>query len=445
MTRPTRRRGRVAFSVWVAAYVVAVLVPLAVALVGAPPGRGFWINFSVALGYVGIVMFGLQFLIASRSIVVTRPVGIDLVMRFHREVSILATMLVLAHPIILFVVDARFLELLDVRTAPVRARFAVSSVVLLLVLVTLSLLRRQLRIPYEWWQFTHAVLAVAVVLLAVAHMTLVSYYLGPPLQRVVWTLLLLAFVYLGVWERLIQPRLRYRERWLVEEIVSDAPQTTTISIRLADATAGRTLDLEPGQFAWILARRSPFAMTYHPFSISSSADRPDRLSFTVREHRGFTREIARLSPGDSVYLDGPFGGFSLPDESTPLVLVGAGVGVTPLLSVLNTLADRGDRRRVVVWLGNRDEESIVGAGRLDELCEGLDLEVHHVLSKPPADWTGYTGRLEGHLVARLHESAPEGAVYFVCGPDAMMDVVERMLVALDVDPDVIHSERFAMV
>jgi predicted ferric reductase len=70
--------------------------------------------------------------------------------------------------------------LLNVFTAPWRARFAVAAVVLLLVLVLLSVMRRRWRISYEAWQLTHGILALAIVILALAHIEGVGYYVAGP-------------------------------------------------------------------------------------------------------------------------------------------------------------------------------------------------------------------------------------------------------------------------
>ena len=141
------------------------LTPLAIVALGHPPkGRPFLVELSVALGFVGLAMMGLQFALIARFKAVAAPFGIDALTRFHREVSYVALAFILAHPILLFIQNAsKYLPLLNVFTAPWRARFAVASVVLLLVLVGGSLLRKRLRLSYEVWQVSHGVLAVAVV------------------------------------------------------------------------------------------------------------------------------------------------------------------------------------------------------------------------------------------------------------------------------------------
>ena len=437
-------------------YLLLVLLPLPLGLVRLDPGRGFWTNFSVALGFVGLAMFGLQFVLAARSRLVAHPLGLDHVLLLHRSLAYLATLFVFAHPIILFVHDSRFLSLLDVVHAPLRAQLAVTSVVALVVLTGLSVGRRQLRIGYEAWQVWHAVLALVVVTAALGHVLLVGYYVREPWEKALWILYSAAFVALGVWVRVVKPLLRRRRRWRVVG-VSHHAGSTTIDLELMDPTTygPRGFQFEAGQFAWITARRSPFSMTYHPFSFSSSAEVSDRVSFTIKSFERFSREVASLRVGEVVYLDGPHGSFNLrapghgaragdADEG-PLVLVGAGVGVTPLLSMLETLADRGSRRECHLWLANRDQTSIVCSSQLEALQPRLDLTVTHILSSPGPGWAGEHGRLDAAFVARHLPRTPACATYFLCGPPGLMESVESVLVDLGVDAGQVHAERFGMV
>ncbi len=435
-------------------YLALVLLPLPLGLIQLDPGRGFWINLSVALGFVGLSMFGLQFVLAARTRFVPSQIGLEQVLQMHRSLAYVATVLVFAHPIILFVRDTRFLGLLDVIHAPMRAQLAVTSVVALLVLIALSVWRRRLGIGYEAWQVWHAVLALVVVVAALLHVLLVGYYVREPWEQATWVVLSGAFIALGVWVRIVKPLLRRRRRWQVEH-VSRGAGSTTITLRLVDPTSygADGFHFRAGQFAWLTARRSPFSLTYHPFSFSSSAERHDRVSFTIKAFERFTREVATLTEGEFVYLDGPHGSFNL-DGGTggddlhrpgPLVLVGAGVGVTPLLSMLATLADRGSDRECHLWLANREESSIVCAEELAELEARLNLTVVHILSEPAPDWVGERGRLDAGFVRRHLPPKPDRATYFMCGPVGLMDTVQAECAAAGVPRDRVHAERFGMV
>jgi predicted ferric reductase len=84
-------------------YLAVAVAPLVFAVIDPTPGRGFLINFSVALGFVGLAMLGLQFALVARSQTVATPFGIDVVLQFHRQIAYVALLFILAHPVLLFV------------------------------------------------------------------------------------------------------------------------------------------------------------------------------------------------------------------------------------------------------------------------------------------------------------------------------------------------------
>src|SRR3954468_10713247 len=131
---------------WVLTYLLLAVAPLVLVASAHPPaGRPFLVEFSAALGFVGLAMMGLQFGLVARFKPVAAPFGIDALTKFHKQVSYVALAFILAHPILLFIQDgAKYLPLLNVITAPWRARFAVAAVLLLLVLIGLSVARKRL-------------------------------------------------------------------------------------------------------------------------------------------------------------------------------------------------------------------------------------------------------------------------------------------------------------
>ena len=78
-------------------------------------------------------------------------------------------------------------------------------------------------------------------------------------------------------------------------------------------------------------------------------------------------------------------------EGAGFCLIAGGVGIAPALSMLETLADRGDVRPVVLFAGNREWDSIIFRDRIDELTARLNVKVVHVLEEPPSNWTAETG------------------------------------------------------
>jgi NAD(P)H-flavin reductase len=81
-------------------------------------------------------------------------------------------------------------------------------------------------------------------------------------------------------------------------------------------------------------------------------------------------------------------------------LIAGGVGIAVLISMLRTMADRHDVRPVVLVYGNRDWDGVAFREELEELEDRLNLSVVHVLSGPPAEWPGETGRVRAEVLAR---------------------------------------------
>lgn len=433
---------------WIVVYLAVAVAPLVFALIDLEPGRGIVINFSVALGFVGLSMLGLQFALVARFQRVAAPYGIDVLLQFHRQIAYVGLAFVLAHPLLLFVANPEFLALLNPITAPLRAHMAVLSVIALLVLVALSVWRKRLHISYEAWQLTHGVLAVVVVVAALVHILLVDYYVDELWEKALWILMSAAFVWLLVWVRILKPVQRYRRPWIIETVIPEQGNTYTMvlgrSARSAHNSNGFTF--EAGQFAWIMVGQSPFAITQHPFSFSSSAERTDRVSLSVKAAGDFTSQIGALVPGTPVYLDGPYGSFTVDRHEGPgFVLIGAGVGVTPLMSIMRTLADRKDVRPFYLFLNNRDRESVIFREEIEGLKSRLNLTVVHVLSHPDETWDGERGHLNADLLRQYLPERYQHLQYFACGPGPMMDATERALAQIGVPADRVHTERFVMV
>src|ERR1700752_4363476 len=106
-------------AVWILVYLLFILAPLFALLAGShPPARDFWTEFSVALGYSGLAMMGLQFGLTARFRYFTEPWGEDVIYHFHRQISLVAVSLVVAHALILSIARPELLSPSNVMTAP---------------------------------------------------------------------------------------------------------------------------------------------------------------------------------------------------------------------------------------------------------------------------------------------------------------------------------------
>ncbi|MCW2678496.1 MAG: oxidoreductase FAD/NAD(P)-binding domain protein [Modestobacter sp.] len=439
---PTRGARAV---VWLAAHLLIGVVPLALCSTQLMPGRGFVVNLSIALGFVALSVLGLQFALAARLSRATAPFGIDAVLRYHRQISFLAVAAALGHPVLLFLTADRYRALLDVVHAPLRAQLAWASVGALVVLMVTSIWRRALRLSYAVWHVLHSALGVLIVLAALGHAFLVNYYFSEPWVRLVWALYAAAFLWLAVWVRLVKPLRLWRRPWRVAELWPEPGGSVTVGVEPAYRHGGHGFSFQAGQFAWILSGRTPFTLTYHPFSMSSSAV-SSRVEFTIKRVGQFTSSVRELKVGDTVYVDGPHGSFTLQRHpGLGYVFLGTGAGVTPFLSMLATMADQGDQRPCWLFLGNAHEGQITGIRQLARLQGRLNLTVVHVISRPGESWTGERGRIDHALLDRYLPEHWRALQYFLCAREEVVDALEQTLLGLDVPAERIHSERFGMV
>jgi predicted ferric reductase len=429
----------------VSLYLVVGLAPLSFMFTTNQPPRPFLIELSVALGFVGLSMMGLQFAVVARFRSIAAPFGIDVLYRFHREVSYVALVFILVHPLLLFLQNAaHYLPLLVLTSAPWRARFGVASVVLLVALVALSVLRRRLRIAYWVWQLTHGLLAVVVIVLALAHIDGVGYYTAGPVRRAVFDVMAGALVAVVLWARVVAPLTRMRRPWRVVRVYPERAGSTTVTL---EPIGHDGFVFRPGQFAWV--SHWPVSISQHPFSFSSPGDgRPGGpVAMTIKAFGGWTRRVGSLASGNRIYLDGPHGAFSMDlHQAEGYGFIAAGVGITPLFSMLSTMCVRGDVRPVILVYVNRDWDTVIFREQLDEMALDMpNLRVVHVLRKPPLGWRGERGRLNADLLRRhLPDRQYRRFAYFICGPEALMDDAEDALLAIGVPSEQVHSERFAM-
>jgi predicted ferric reductase len=429
---------------WIGVYLLLTLTPLFILLIGpAPRGRGFWTDFSVAIGFASMAIMGMQFLITARYRHLTAPYGMDIMYHFHRQISWVALVLVVAHPVIIFWERPEMLRLLNVFEAPWRARFAVSSVVALVAMIATSVWRQRLGMNYEAWRVLHGVLAVLAVGLAMAHIVMWGNYIGTPWKLAFWVLLTTFWIgslaYVRVWKPLVMLRRPYR----VVAVQPEGGEAWTLAFEPEGHPGFR---FQPGQFAWLSIWNGPYGMREHPFSFSSSAERGGSVTMTIKELGDFTSTIKNVRVGQRAYLDGPYGAFSVDRNRSPgYVFIAVGVGITPMMSTLRTLADRGNDQPLLLIYGSKTCEVVIFRDELEELKGRLNLKLVHVISEPPENWQGERGRISKEMLARYLPGDRNSRDYFICGPDAMMDAVERALTELGVSLAYIHSERYNFV
>jgi predicted ferric reductase len=429
---------------WLLLYFSILLAPLIVVLIGPRPGpREFWRELSVALGFFGLALVGVQFIPTTRLRSFSNVFSMDEVYYYHLRASLVGFILIIAHPLILFLFNPESVRLLNPLTAPARAVYGLVSLLALIGLIVTSIYRKELNLKYEIWRLLHTIFAVIMVLMAMLHILGVDYYLSMPWQRVLWIGLTALWIGLIVNTRLIRPLRLSRRPYRLAEIRPETKGTWTLIVQ-PDGHQG--IRFMPGQFAWVTFKRPAFAVRQHPFSMASSAESPDQMEFTIAEAGDFTSRISEIPVGAVVYVDGPHGTFSIDRYDGPgYVFIAGGIGSPPIMSMLRTMADRQNPKPAWMFYGNPTLESITYYEELESLKQRLDMRVIHVLEDPPENWDGETGFIDAQVLDRNLPENRDELVYFICGPVPMVTAVLQALEEIDVPLENVHTEQYDMV
>lgn len=430
---------------WVALYLLLAAFPLLLLMFGPQPkGTGFWWDFSMGLGFAGLAMLGIQFVLTARFRRATAPFGIDIIYYFHRWAATGAVGLLIAHYAIIKAGYRESLGTANPFAAPFHMTAGRAALLIFAGLVVSSIWRKRLNIEYDRWRIWHGALAVLGIILAVMHIYGVGYYFGSPGKQAMWTIFSLLWISTLAYTRIIRPWNLWRKPYRVTSVRPERGDSWTVTVK---PQGKYPCAFSPGQFAWLSLGTSPFRAKEHPFSFSSSAENQSELEFTIKELGDFTRTIKQIQPGTVAYVDGPHGVFTTDQYpgARGFCLIAGGVGMAPLMSMLRTLADRGDPRPITLIYGNSKWDSVIFREEIEALQSRLNLTVHHVLHHPPPDWTGVSGILTQSVLLPLIPAETDDLVFFVCGPPGMIDSAQRTLRAKRVPLYRIHFEHFEMV
>jgi predicted ferric reductase len=444
-TQNKRRMPSLSGQALASLFIAAALLPILAALASGVEAASVWSELGTGFGLTAAALMFLQFLSSGRFESVSGQVGIDRTMGFHRLAAYVLVFFAVLHPLIylaptLYADPTAAWHRLTGMLASNRLRSGVVAIVGLLVLVAFASIRTRSFVRYEYWRASHSLLAIAVAGLALHHAMTAGTYSNELPLALVW--LLFAAMSVGAISVVyfVRPRRMWRGDWRVERLHRLSPHVVEMLLHGRSTT---NLQFRGGQFMWITLapNRPPFHD--HPFSIASGpADLPN-LRLVIREVGDCTNSFASVEPGTRVAVDGPHGSFILPDGRGPVLMIAGGVGIAPLLGMLEQAAAEGDKRTFRLLYSARTPSALAGLERLRELQSHLDFSLTCLVDEA-SEGTGFLPGPPSERQIRdlLKGLAPEHVTALICGPARMMELVADALLNSGVLPHSIGYERF---
>jgi ring-1,2-phenylacetyl-CoA epoxidase subunit PaaE len=187
--------------------------------------------------------------------------------------------------------------------------------------------------------------------------------------------------------------------------------------------------------------------------MSSSTHTDSSVAVTIKRVKGgivsnYLND--KVSKGDFLEVLEPMGNFYFePQEVSKrnIVLIGAGSGITPLMSIAKSVLKTEENTKVLLVYGNRNEDTIIFRKELSELENTYRdrLEIVHVLSQSASNWVGNKGRInQANLIIFLKNWGVNflNDHFYMCGPVEMMEECKKMFSLFEVPDSNIFSEKF---
>jgi ferredoxin-NADP reductase len=230
----------------------------------------------------------------------------------------------------------------------------------------------------------------------------------------------------------------------VKAVRPETPRTKTLTLTLPAWSPHR-----PGQHYDVRLTAEDGYQAQRSYSIASEPERSGEIDLTVErlpdgEVSGYLHDV--LIPGDLLEVRGPIGGYFVWEAALggPLLLVGGGSGVVPLMSMLRHRRAASSTIPARLLYSSRTPQDVIYAEELRNLhASGQGLEVIHTFTREqPAGWGGYARRIDSIMLKEV--SAPLGrkAQAFICGPTLLVEAVADGLVQAGLAPERIKTERF---
>ena len=232
--------------------------------------------------------------------------------------------------------------------------------------------------------------------------------------------------------------------WQLAQVVNVSPETPRVKTVVFDVPAWP--GHRSGQHVDVRLTAEDGYQVERSYSIASA---PNATHVELTVERLDDGEVSpyltdELRPGDRIELRGPVGGYFVwePGLGGPVLLVGGGSGIVPLMAMIRERAAADDDVDMRLVFSSRGWDDVIYRDELEHLA-GNGLTVVHTLTRSqPVGWAGYARRVDAEMLAEVGPAAGDRPLIYVCGPTPFVESVATALVGLGHEAYRIKTERF---
>jgi ferredoxin-NADP reductase len=235
--------------------------------------------------------------------------------------------------------------------------------------------------------------------------------------------------------------------WQISTVTAIRPETPEVSSFTLKLPAWRAH--RAGQHYDVRLTAADGYQAQRSYSIASPPSRTGEVDLTIE--RIADGEVSpyfhdTVEVGDQVEVRGPIGGYFVwePALGGPLLLIGGGSGIVPLMAILRERAIAEPMPTAVLLQSSRTFDDVIYRDELASLAsDGSGLRVIQTLTRSqPPGWTGYDRRIDRPMLAEAIAAAGAQPLVYICGPTLLVEAAANGLVELGVPPVKVRTERF---
>lgn len=427
--------------------------------------QSLWAISSMTFGTVAYAWIQWQFILSSRPKWLEKGIGMDYIYRFHGMMALLTIALAFIHGQLKEQVYGE--SFMTQMGSVALLIFTTISILSLGLMVTsklhnvkwIAMMKRTLQevkwFKYEQLKKYHNLTVIGQVMVVV-HVLMTSQVRQSLLSFSAYMVLFLVAFGHYLYHKIYRTWLLMHNPLMVESLekveLSQGENPRVMWHVHMRATMGK-LFYQPGQFAFFRFLRNG-KLEEHPFSITSSPTE-ELLTISVKQLGDFTKDMGGLEVGSQLLMDGPYGAFSykLHKKEEGLVLIAAGIGITPAMAMIRHMRIMDEQRPVTLVWQIRSVEEAVFLEELEVYQQALkelkvELFINDLVGQSRHNQTVqiHSGKvkiedLKDLLKGSLGKKKRVG--YYICGPKAYMTFIIKNLRQAGIQKKYIHSENFS--